>query len=116
MHVSHFVAHMHNPKFNSFYPNLYGISRRGSVAAFTGPIGVEELASRSVDSFIGVSAEVIALRLKQVGRKPFAAISVKVAERGGECRRRDSVDDGGGAYSSPTCLRGFDGFLEERIQ
>ena len=43
-----------------------------------GPVGVHVTTIRVIDSLIGVRAEVVALRLRQVLRQPRGAIAVKV--------------------------------------
>jgi hypothetical protein len=40
-------------------------------------VGVEEFAARFVHAFVGVRAEVVALRLKQVGWQALAAEAVE---------------------------------------
>jgi hypothetical protein len=54
-----------------------GVGAGGGDAAVAGPVGVEELAARLVEALVGVGAEVIALRLQQVGRQPRAAVAVE---------------------------------------
>ena len=49
---------------------------------FANPVGMELLAAFFVGSFIGVSAEVVALSLKQVGWQGSSAVAIKV----GQCR------------------------------
>ena len=44
----------------------------------SGPVGVEELAPLLVNPLVSVGAEIVALSLEQVRRKPFAAIAVKI--------------------------------------
>ena len=56
------------------------ISRRDETRpASSGPVSVEELAARLVNALIGMGAEVIALRLQQVGGQTPGAIAVKEA-------------------------------------
>ena len=56
-----------------------------------GPIGVEELSTRFVKSFVGVSAEVIALRLQQICRQAFVAVGVVKRQRSAERWDRNSL-------------------------
>lgn len=46
------------------------IAAESGIAAFSGPVGVEEFPTRPVNPLIGVSAEIIPLDLDQVGWKP----------------------------------------------
>src|SRR5690349_17958646 len=62
----------------------------GNVAAMAGPVCMEKFATRLIDAFVSVSAEIIALCLEQVCRETFAAILVVKAERGCKCGRRNS--------------------------
>src|ERR1051325_9538350 len=61
------------------------------------PVHVEELAAGPVDALVGVSAEVVALGLEQVGGEPRRAVAVEVGQRAREGRRGDPVAGGGGA-------------------
>ena len=55
-----------------------------------GPVGVEELAARLVDTLVGVSPEIVALGLEQVGGEPVAAITVVIGKRGAHGRQGDA--------------------------
>ena len=55
-----------------------------------GPVGMKELAARPVHALVGMRAEIIALRLQQIGRQFFRAIAVIVGQRGRKRRRRDA--------------------------
>ena len=59
----------------------------------SGPVRVKELAAGFVDALIGVRAEVVALRLQQVGGQPSGAVAIVEGERGGECRRGHTDGD-----------------------
>src|SRR5579862_544582 len=72
--------------FAQFPSNVVGPRRH--LATPAGPIGMEELAARFIDSLVGVGAEEISLGLQQVRRKPGRAESVVERERRGESRRR----------------------------
>ncbi len=50
------------------------------MAAVAGPVGMEKLAARLVQAFVGVRAKVIALGLEQVGWQTFASIRVVEVE------------------------------------
>jgi len=69
-----------SPPYTTYWP-------AANVAALPRPVGVEELAARLVHTLVGVGAEVIALRLQQVGGQPRAAVAIVERQRGGE--RRD---------------------------
>src|ERR1017187_2335993 len=66
----------------------------GDPASVPGPVGVGELAARLVHSLVGVCAEVVALRLKEVRRQTGCSISVVEAQRGGDSRRGYADLDG----------------------
>ena len=67
----------------AFGERLDVVSGGGSVAAGTGPVGVEVLPAGAVHAFVGVGAEVVALGLNEVGGKARAAVGVVVAKGGG---------------------------------
>src|SRR5215831_12525379 len=78
------------------------------------PVCMKELAARLVDSFIGVSAKIIPLRLEKIGRKTVAAIGIVEGERCAEGRNgnpflRCDRDD-----LAPGPLSCLDGCPEER--
>ena len=58
------------------------IRSRRYPAAAAGPVGVEELATRLVDAFVGVGSEEVTLRLKQVGGQAARTVAVKEGECG----------------------------------
>ena len=62
---------------------------RGRPAA-SGPVGVKELTAWPIDALVGVGAEVVALRLQQVGRQDGVAVLIKEGQRGAESRHRDA--------------------------
>ena len=49
---------------------------------------MEELTAGAIDSLIGVSAEIVALRLQQVSRQARGAISVEEGESGAHTGKR----------------------------
>ena len=49
---------------------LHRVGAGGGGAAFAGPVGVEEFPARLIDAFVGVRAEIVALRLQQVVPQP----------------------------------------------
>ena len=55
------------------------------------PVGVEELPSGAVEPFIGVRAEIIALRLQQIRRQAVGGVAVKIAECCRHGRRGNAV-------------------------
>ncbi len=80
------------------------------------PIRMEKLPARRVDTFIGVRAEIIALRLQKVGRQPLGAEAVEVAQRACQRGRRNAVRQRCGADRAPARLRVFDRALELRVE
>ena len=72
------------------------VRRRRRGAAATGPVGVEELAAGTVDSFVVMGPEIVALGLQQVGGEPFAAVAVEIGQGRGHGRGGDSAADRGG--------------------
>src|ERR1700678_3750817 len=50
------------------------VAARGGDAAVAGPVGVGELAARLIHALVSVRAEVVALRLEQIGRQPRATV------------------------------------------
>src|SRR5436190_21033419 len=85
-------------------------------APMAGPVGVEKLAARLVDAFVGVGTEIIALRLEQVGRQSFAAIRIVKPQRGAEGGHGDAFLGSSGDDIAPGSLRIFDRLSEERIE
>ena len=81
-----------------------------------GPVGVEKLAARLVDALIGVRAEVVALRLEQIGRQPPATIAVVKIERGGKSRRGNALARSGGNDRAPALLALLDFAAEKIVQ
>src|ERR1051325_9847041 len=70
------------------------VGARSNATAASGPVGVKKFAARLVHPFIGVRAEVVALRLQQVGRQTRAAIAVVKRQRRREGRRRHAALNG----------------------
>src|SRR5262245_20278612 len=60
------------------------VSAGGDDPAAAGPVGVEELAAGFVHAFVGVRAEIIALRLEEIGRQDGGAILVVERQGGAE--------------------------------
>ena len=57
------------------------------------PVGVEILAARAIDALIGMRAEVIALRLQQIGRQFRRAVAIVESQRPAHDRQRDAVTE-----------------------
>ena len=76
------------------------VSRAGDLAARAGPVGVDPLA-RGIEELIGVRAEVVALCLEQVGRKPGGAVAVVEGEGGGKSRDWDTEERRGRDHLAP---------------
>src|SRR6186997_1367428 len=64
--------------------NLHRVGARGGGAAAAGPVRVEELAARFVHALVGVRAEIVALRLKQVRGQVRRAVAIEESEGGAE--------------------------------
>ena len=101
---------------NPMLTTLHRIGRRGGVSAVPCPVGVEEFAPRPVDALVLMRAEIIALRLKQIGRQPRIPESVVVAQRRRHGRDPDSVQDRRRYNAPPGFLRSLDPFSEKWIQ
>ena len=84
--------------------SLCVIGARGGIPAVTRPIRVEKLAARRVQPLVGVRAEVVALSLEKIGRKPSATVAVIVFEGGAEGRCRHAVHDGLSEHIPPALL------------
>ena len=84
-----------------------------------GPVGVEELAARLVDALVGVRAEVVALRLQQIGGQPCGAVAVKEGQSGGEGRgghaQLNGVDQGLAPRGLVLIERAEEEAIEEQI-
>ena len=65
---------------------------------------MEELAAGFVGALVGVSAEVIALGLEQVGRQASGAVGIVVAKRRGKRRDADAALDGEADNFAPVGL------------
>ena len=65
---------------------------------------MEELAARPVDPLVGVCAEVVALRLDQVGGQALGAVAVVERERARVGRHGDAAADGGRDGAAPAGL------------
>ena len=63
-----------------------------------------------------MGAEIVSLRLQQIGRQHLAAERIVVAQRGGERRGRDPQLGGGDDDLAPRRLRVLDDVLEVGIQ
>src|SRR5262245_43785853 len=80
------------------------------------PVEMEELPARLIDSLVGVCAEVVALRLKQIRGKPCRAVAVEIRQRAGERGNGDAVDRGTGHDGAPVVLPLGDHAGEVRIE
>ena len=69
---------------------------------------MEEFAAGFVHAFVGVGAEVIALRLEQIRRQTRVAIAVEEGQRGAEGRHRNALLDRQGDDVAPTLLAALD--------
>ena len=80
---------------------LHVVSGRRGVAAAACPVGVEKLAARAVGALVGVGAEIIALRLQQVGGQARGGVAVEEGEGGGGAGHGQAAFDGFGGDFAP---------------
>ncbi len=77
------------------------------------PVGVEPLATGSVDTLVGVSAKVVALGLDQIGGDTGAAVAIEIGQGSAHGRCGDAQVDGRAHDFTPVGLAAGDGILEE---
>ena len=77
---------------------------------------MEKFAAWPVDAFVRVCAEIVALRLQQIGRQSLGTITVEIVERSAHRRYRDAVHRSVGHDASPTCLSRQYLLFEERVK
>src|SRR5437868_7803969 len=104
------------PKSGVSNAGLSCVAPRSDFSAVPGPVGVEELAARLIHALVRVRAEIIALGLKEVGRKPFAPVAVIKRQRSAEGRHRNSLFYSGRDCIAPGTVRAIESFAEKRIQ
>src|SRR4051812_31827104 len=92
------------------------VCRRRNATAAARPVGVEELAARFVNAFIGVRAEVIALCLQQIRGKAGSAETVVERERRRERWSRHAVFDCADHAAAPALLILVQKVTEESIE
>src|SRR5436309_1203991 len=80
------------------------------------PLGVDKLAARVIRALIGVRAEEVALRLRQVQRQIRRAVHVEVAEARRHRRHRDAHALSGGHCLPPARLRFERPGVEVRVE
>lgn len=101
---------------------LSHICRRGHITATASPVDVDILALGEVVvgalglDAEGVSAEVVALRLEQVGREALSAVTIVEAEGSAERRRRNTPEGHLADNISPAVLGVVDGLVEEPVE
>ena len=86
------------------------------LAAVTGPVGMKEFATFTVNAFITVCTKIITLGLQQIRREPFTAVTIKIRQRRRESRRRDSIAHSQHDRIAPARIRGLQCLIEEIIQ
>ena len=81
-----------NDKFSLSFISflLHVVLGSGGVTTVAGPVGVEELTAGHIGTLVGVSAEVVTLSLQQICRQLCAGVAVKIAQRRGERRHRNT--------------------------
>src|SRR5437763_13258621 len=84
--------------------------------AAAGPVRVEELSARPINTLIRVRAEVITLSLQQVGGKACRAVAVVKGKRGRERGRGNAVLDGADDGATPPFLIIIQQAAEEVVQ
>jgi len=80
------------------------------------PIGVEELATRLVNTFISVGTEVITLSLEEISRQTSSAIAIVIGKSGGDGRNRDAIEESSRSNTPPASLGRLQLGTEERVQ
>ncbi len=85
-------------------------------ATTTSPVGVEENAAGLIHALVGVSAEIVALGLEEVGGKAPCAVGVEVGDRSADGRHGYSVSDRQNGNSPPAGLSILQLPAEEGIQ
>src|SRR4051812_46082590 len=81
-----------------------------------GPVDVEELSARLVQTLVGVRAKVVALGLEQVGGQTGRAVTVVVRKGGAERRRRHATLGCERNNLAPIFLRLFHRLVEVGIK
>ena len=81
-----------------------------------GPVSVEELATGTVGTLVGMGTKVIPLRLQEVGGKPLGAVAVVIFQSGGHARSRHAIHDRLGYDLPPALLRIGEFLLEIRVK
>ena len=76
---------------------------------------MEELAARFVGTLVSVRAEVVALRLQQVGWQTLGSVAVKEGNGGSHARHRNTALDRFGHHFTPCKQTGFQHAFEIRI-
>ena len=79
--------------------NIVGGGSR--IATGACPVGVEKLTFRPIDALIGVGAEVVALRLQQVGGQAAAGVAVEEGEGGYGAGHRQTMLHRGSSHFAP---------------
>lgn len=82
----------------------------------TRPIRVEKLTARRVRRFVGVRAEIIALRLQQIRRQAVGGVAVEVTQRRSHGRSRNAVRDSRSCDIAPRRDEFFHRLLEIRVE
>ena len=77
------------PSISFVFLRVIGACR--GIAAMAGPVGMEKLPSGAVEPLVGVRAEVIPLRLKQIRGQAVGGIAVEVRKRRRHCGRGHAV-------------------------
>src|SRR5687767_14479596 len=80
------------------------------------PIQVEKGAARLIDAFVGVRAEVVALRLQEVGRQLRGTIAVVIGQSSHQCRSGNAGLGSEGNHHAPVGLTFVDVLLEVGIE
>ena len=75
---------------------------------------MERLVFRLIDALVRMGAEIVALRLNQVGGQAFGTVGVEIGERGRKAGRGNTEFDGRLNDVSPRRLRAFDGVFKVR--
>src|ERR1051325_11162968 len=80
------------------------------------PLRVDDASVGAVGALVGVRAEEVALRLREVEREVLGAVRVEVAERGREGGDGDARLRGRGDHAPPVRLRALDVCVEVGVE
>ena len=86
------------------------------ISAPASPVSVEELATRLVNAFVGVRAEIIPLRLEQIGGYLLGAVAVEKRQRRAKSGHGDAAFSSHGDDIAPALLAVANSAFEEGVE